>query len=427
MSGIQGQFPPGLGVVDEDLQRVADVAMAGEDRALSLLAAPGGADGALRIKRVIPLHDELRTPMSVSGTPDPLWNNPRVLCSEASYHGGPVGKVRVLPCAFEVVPVSTVPSAQLAPFIARLDTAADTAVFGSSPAGRVDTVYAIVTWEVPTLGQRDRRIKNPTTGAVATASTTVYRQPVVTLAIAVGTEASFTPGAVPADGVESYNVKLAEVWLTAGYVSGGGLYDGGGGFIRQKWERAAIRPSAVALVRSGQGQDYTGGADGGVGVEIGNSSRGCEYSIVRSIFRHTAVTARITLDRGIDWRNRLVRVTLMRTASQFVLAPYGNYPPPGGVASGGPAVATGGKSGGIETGWVFTGAVSDPDLAVGEFYTSGGAPKTFKLYANSSTSLGAPWLGALVLTIAEAPDDGANGGDHYVAIIETLASDFEVR
>ena len=427
MSGIQGQFPPGLGVVDEDLQRIADVAAAGEDRALSLLGAPGGADGATRIKRVIPLHDELRAPMSVGGTPLPQWNNPRVLCSAAAYHGGAAGIVRTLPFAAEIVPVSTVPAAQLAPFIARLDAFADVGPFGTTAGGRVDTIYATVTREVPTLGLRDRRIKNPTTGAVATASTTVYRQPVVTLHIAVGTEASFTPGAVPADGVESYNVKLAEVWLPAGYTSGGNLYDGSGGFIRQKWERGGIRNSAIAHVRSGQGMDYTGGADGGVGVEVGNSSRGCEYHVVRSIFRHTAVTARITLDRGIDWRNRLVRITLLRTAAQSVLSPYGLYPPPGGVASGGPAIAVGGASNVVDTGWVFTGALSDPDLAVGEFFDSGGTPKTFKLYANSSTSVGAPWVGALVLTIDEAPDDGANGGDHYTAIIETFASDFEVR
>lgn len=427
MSGIEGQFPPGLGVTDEDLQRVADVAAAGEDRALSLLAFPGGADGATRIKRVIPLHDELRTPMTVGSNPNPLWNNPRVLCSAAVYHGGAAGIVRTLPCAFEVVPVSTVPAAQLAPFVARLDAFADVGPFGTTAGGRVDTIYATVTWEVPVLGQRDRRVKDPTTGVVATASTTVYRQPVVTIHIAVGTEASFTPGAVPADGSESYNVKLAEVWLPAGYTSGGNLYDGSGGFLRQKWERGAVRPSAVALVRSGQGQDYTGGADGGIGVELGNSTRGCEYQIVRSIFRHTAVTARITLDRGIDWRNRLVRVSILRSAAQSVLSPYGLYPPPGGVASGGPAIAVGGEGDVVNTGWIFTGAVSDPDLAVGEFYSSGGTPKTFKLYANSSTSLGAPWLGALVLTIAEAPDDGANGGDHYVAIIETFASDYEVR
>jgi hypothetical protein len=222
-------------------------------------------------------------------------------------------------------------------------------------------------------------------------------------------------------------VKLAEVWLPSGYTSGGNLYDGGGGFIRQKWERGGIRNSAVAHVRSGQGMAFTGGSDGGIGVEVGNSSRGCEYHVVRSIFRHTGVNAKVTLDRGIDWRNRLVRITLLRSASQAVSAPFGLYPPPGGIASGIPAIAGGGASNVVDTGWVYTGLVSDPDLAAGEFFDSGGTPKTIKLYANSSDSLGAPYLGALVATIGEAPDDGAHGGDHYVAVIETFASDFEIR
>lgn len=421
MSGDEGLWPAGLGVFDVDLARVAAAAARAEDRALQLLAQPGSATGGAVVKRVLPLHDELRPAVDLGGGYlDPATNNPRVLCLDAGYLGGTVGRVRLLPCAFQITLGSTPPAAQEITLLARQAAALDTtANFASSPLGRVDTVYAVVTWATPGDGVRDRRTKNPTTGVVSTVSTNVYRRPTVTLAIAVGTEGMATPGAVPADGADTWNVKLCEVALPVGYVAGAALSDLSGNFITQRWDRVGVRVPEVLSARPGQGMLFLN-ADAGQDTARVNASRGSDRHTVRAVFRHTAAALRVVLDAGIDWRHRLVRAALLRPAAQIVAAPYGIYPPPGRIAQGGSSNAS-------DTGWVFSGYVGDVTVNGTAFWSVVGPP-AMRLFANSVIPAGPadPPVGALVLEIDDAPTDVANGGDHYVAVCEALSKDEEM-
>lgn len=476
MSGKQGQFPEGMGVVDEDMQRVADAASQADDRLLGLLGAPGGADNATIIKRVFPLLDELRTTPDLGGGPDPRFNGGRTIGCEAAYFGGAVGRVRVFPIAIQITAATPVEGPQAGEVLltAVLEEATDTGAFASTTLGRVDTVYATVDWNVPALGTRPRRIKDTTTGTVTTEDTTVYREPRVRIFVAAGTEGSTTPGAVPADGGSSWNVKLMEVALPAPYTTNAILLGGSGSYIRQAWERGGVEGRSVKLVRPGMGMAFTD-ADAGLDATRVNSSRGSEFHIVRAAFRHTGATALVVLDAAMDWRHRMLRATILRTATQVVSAPYGKFMPPGALF-----LATGGQSNRKETGWVHTGSVADlasasttamwrdgkvgtfpawnttdiyPDKALvthtGDVWQNMdddmiianqepgvyagwtvrndlATADTMRLFVNSASGGGDPPVGALCLEIIPAPEDGANGGDHYVVMIEATAAEGEL-
>lgn len=415
MSGDRVQWPAGVGVVEVDLQRSANAGANADDRVVEVFGAPGDGDLSVAVKRVIPLHDDLRP--GIGSGPSHRFANPRLLCTDASYLGGTAGRVRVLPCAFVVAAPSTNPAAQAIELVAQLREAVDTAAIASSAAGRVDTVYATVTRTVPAGdGTRPRRMKDPTTGVVSTADTPVYDTPAVTLHVVTGTEGSATPGALPSDGAGSYNVPLCHVVIDAGYVSGGVLAGGGGDFIVQAWERGGVRGPAVRLARPAGEMSFEANVDAGLGdLTVINSSRFADRQVVRSVFRHTAASARVVLDARIDWRGRDVRVSIRRTVSQTPIAPFGNYPPPQLLAS------QGGASNVADTGWVWTGTVGDVATPSSAFWSQAGPP-TMRLFANSAPGID---LGALVLEIDDAPDDGAHGGDHYIVIAEHLSASVE--
>lgn len=411
MSGRRALIPAGLGAVDADLQRVADAAYTGEDRALALLAAPGGGDGSSIVKRVIPLVAE-----TDQDATHPV--NPRRLLLDASIHGGTAGIARLQACAIHVTGASLRRSAQATAIVARVDDWMESSLFDSSAAGRVDSVYVSVAMSTPVGGQRSRRVKNPTTGAVTTQTVDVYSDATATLLVAPGVEGSATPGTVPADTATTWNVKLADVVLPAGYVSGTILYDGTvGEYIKQRWTRGGVSTQASRAVRVNVPQFKTN-CDAGLYDDISAADRGTGLTIVRGTFRNTAAGAVMVLDKSVDWRRRIVRITLIRPAVHVVPPAEAVYPDPRGVYVQGTSYQ-------LSTGWVFTGSSGNVAAPLDEFYTSGGAPN-LKLYANSSgAGIGATPLGELVATIADAPDDGANGGDHWVFIAEALDSDWE--
>lgn len=404
MSGRRVLIPAGLGVVEFDLQGIADAAYAGDDRAFEMLMIPGGANGSV-VKRVMPLHDERRAGMDLGAGYDELnFNNPRVLCADSAFYTlTAAGTLRVLPCALQVIAASTAPAMQRVTATAKLTAHMDSPQFAASPAGRVDTLYATVAWDTPAGGSRARRVKNTSTGVVATADTAVYADLLVTLHVAAGTEGSSTPGAMPADGTLSWNFKLAEVVLAPGYTLNGLLLN-----IRQSWERATLNEQVVRGVRSGVQGSYTN-ADAGLGATWATSSRFAEAIRVRSTFRNTAAAARVVLDKAHDWRNREARITLLRAASHTPGGGYGEFPPVD-------MVTTGGTSKRMDTGWLHTGAQGNVATNSTAFWTSGGSP-TARLFANNTSGLP---MGALVLEIDDAPDDTANGGDHWTVIAEAL-------
>lgn len=408
MSGRKVLIPAGIGVVDVDLQRIADAAAGADDHALELLMFPGGATGAA-LKRVAPLFNELRTPPTVGGAADPSFTNPRRLCADAGYFGGTVGRLRVLPCLLQVVAASTEPDAQRVTVTGLLAAALDTGTFGSNSSGssRTDLVYATVAWATPTAGRRARRVKDTTTGVVTTGDVNVYAELEVSLTILPNATVSSLPG----DGASSWNFPIAEVTVPNGYTSGGLLAN-----VRQKWDRACLNPQMMRGVRAGVRTAFTNADAGLADADLVNGSRFADHRIVRTSFRHTAANALVTLDQGLDWRYREARVTLIRAATHTPGGIYGEFPPPDAITVGGTSVQ-------FETGWTHTGA-GDRGSNATAFWTSGGSP-TCRLFASSSSNPGDPALGALVLEIDDAPDDGTHGGDHWVAIAECLGSNRE--
>lgn len=414
MSGERSLFPPGLGVTELDLQRAADAAAGADDRALSVLMPPGGATGGATVKRVIPLHDELRP--RVSG--DPIANNPRILGLDAVYLGGSAGRLRILPFAVQITEGSTPPAAQSVELVAVHAAHYDLPALASSTLGRVDTVYAIVTRYTPGDGVRPRRMKDTTTGVVTTSDQSVYDTPRVTFAVSAGTEGSSTPGTVPADGVGTYNVKLFEVALPAPYTTGTILVGISGAYTRQRWERVAV-PSRLAGVARAGAVSFLANADlGPASAELVNSSRLRDFAVVRSVFRHTAANAQVVLDDAVDYRNRDVRVTLTRMASNTPVGSFGNYPPPGNTVVGGRSLV-------FETGWIHTGPAGDRASNATAFWEDSSGTPVVRLFANSATNPGDPEVGALLLEIDDAPTDGGHGGDYWTAFIEYLSSSVE--
>lgn len=424
MSGDESLFAPGVGLVSEDLERLATTAAKGEDRALAIVAAPGAGDGASYIKRIIPLDDEFRVGPTYSGNVLSWLKSPRVLVSEALFFGGPSGGVRVKPAAFEVWAPSVATNAQNATLIARLEGPVELTALGASASGRVDTIYAAVSVWIPSGANRSRRVKNTTTGVTSTNTVSTYRQPRVQIMVAVGTEGSSTPGAVPADspGTTTFYFKLAEVALPSGYTSGAPLNALGVHFIAQKWERGGVHQRSLALARPAVGMAFTN-ADAGLRAELHNAQRDLDYHLVRGVFRHTGANAIVVVDTSIDWTMRMVRVSCIRTASQTPVSPYGNFTPPAGAETAG-RDETSGKF--VDTGWTFSGRGG---VSGGECYNAfsglgGGSGSGGHLYLFANGDSGYP-MGALMVFLNDAPEDGGHGGDHIIVVAEALGRDLE--
>lgn len=409
-------WPAGIGVVDEDLQRAADVASQAGDHVLEELAFPGGADGSSYVKRLRPLLDELRpAPDPLGGSPVYAMKSPRILAVEAAYYDGvTIGRVGVLPCAVDIVGPSAVQAAQAVALSGKVTAMLTAPVHASTTAGRVDTVYLSVRFNSPGGAAVLRRMKNTTTGVVTTETVNVYADVEVSVAVAAGTEASSTPGALPADAGGTYNVAVCTVALPAGYVSGGVLFDMSGSFIRQVWSRAALRRQAVEVVRPGDMAFTTNcdaGPAGNLNTLLGQSQRLRGGDRIRAVFRHTGAGALCVLDNTLWWCMREVRVSVLRSAAHVGVSPFGVYVPPSLAVLGGASMAE-------DSGWVHSGqlnTVTGGGAPVGQFFSTSGPP-VMHFFARGSD-------GALVVTIADAPLDAA--GDFYTVIAECLDQNVE--
>jgi hypothetical protein len=406
VSLTRGLFPAGIGLVTQDIQRIADAAAGADDAALQGLFAPGAANGSTRVKRVVPLLGETRTSSDPRSVRTLLWESA-------------TGRVQLLPCMVQVFGVTTAAVAQALDLSVYVTTALTSAAFASSAAGRVDVLYAVVTRVTPSGGVRNRRMKDTSSGAVSVAPQNVYSVAQVSLAVATGTEGSSTPATVPADGAGSYNVALARVALPAGYTSGDALFSGGGSYVTQVWSRAALRTDMTRYIRPGV-QAYEANADAGATSSGGSrliamnaSDRYASVQRIRAVFRQSAAVARVVLDSSINWTNRIVRVHVLRAASQA--STFGDYPPPG-VMIGAGGVSLGGASRTFDSGWRHAGSLGDPTAPIGDFYATPDTP-TMTFYARASD-------GALVCTITEAPTDSGDG-DYYTVIAEALDFDSE--
>lgn len=416
MTTRRGLWPAGIGVIDEDLARMADAAAFAPDKVMEQLSFPGGANGASLVKRVRPLLDELRAAPDGAGLgfPVPSLKSPRILCCEAAYYDGvTIGRVAVQPCAVDIVAASPVHGAQSFTLSGKVNTMLTSAAFSSSGAGRVDTVYLSVRFE--NGATVDRRMKDITTGVVSTQSVAVYADPVVTVNIAAGVEGSSTPGAVPADGSGQYNVAVCTVALPVGYVSGGVLFDINGSFVKQVWERSVVRALAVEGVRKGS-MAFTSNCDAGpagnIHTTLAQAGRGNTRNTVRAVFRHTAANALCVLDNALWWCLREVRVSVIRSTSATPVAPFGNYVPPSLALDGGASLAE-------DSGWVNSGQVNLIPPAVGsplgQFFSTSGPPVIHFFARNSD--------GALVCTIADPPLHV--NGDFYTVIAECFDQNVE--
>ena len=413
MSGRLVVLSTGLGLMDEDLERLTEALAGADDAALAAIAQPRATAGAA-VKRILPLLDEMR-PVPGGGSPVPALRTPRALVAEAAYYDGTsIGKVRVQPHIFEVWGAASAnPSAQAPSLRGFCFEPLDTPNFASSVSGRVDTVYLTVRFNAGTTASR--RVKDPTSGVVSTQTVTLYQDPEVTIHVSPGAEGSSTPGAVPADGAGSYNVGVAQVSLPVGYTSGGALFDGGGSFIEPTWERARLNEGAVGGARHGV-VTGTSGADTGPADRYTRAlatSRFAGRQMLRACFRHTASTAVVVLDDSIDWRLREVNLTCLRSVSHTPAGSYGNWVPPTKALTGGGAMSE-------SSGWVHSGYVNDTGTGVGAFFETSGAggDPVLKFFARNSD-------GALVATIAAAPLDGAHGGDFYTVLVDYLDANEE--
>lgn len=403
-------WPAGIGIVDEDLQRGADVASQADDAVMQNLMVPGGADGTTVIKRLRPLMDELRTPVDTSSGLGPyIVRSPRILACEAvMVDFATIGKVAVLPCAVDVFLASAAQARQFLALSGALTDPAVTPFFSSSVSGRVDTVYLTLRLNAPAEALVDRRMKDVTSGAVDTQNIAVYNDVEVTVHVAPGSEGSSTPGAVPADGTLSFNVAVATVSLPVGYTSGGTLLDGDGSFIAQVWNRSGIAPQAVNVVRRGTptfSANCDAGPAGNRATILNASTRGTGHNIVRLVFRHTGANMVCVLDSKLYWGLRDVRVSIRRSVSVSVVAPFGNYVPPSMSVDGGASMSE--DSGWVDSGLINTVSVGSP---VGAFFTTSGPP-VMNFFARNAD-------GALVVTCADAPLHA--NGDFYTVIAECL-------
>lgn len=402
----------GVGVTTDDLNAMTTTLMGAPDRATEQHVFPGNADGVNVVKRLRPLLDERRPAPDGDGLGTPVYalKTPRVLGVEAAYYDNvSIGKVAVLPHVADIFAASGPHDGQALTLSATLREALMTAAFASSVSGRVDTVYVSV--KFTSAATVNRRVKSTTTGEVTTQALSLYADPEVSVNIAPGTEGSSTPGAVPADGGGQYNIAVVNVALPVGYTTGGVLFDGGGSFVTQVWERGNVHTQAVEGVRNGVSV-YTSGCDAGPAgnphTALNQSPRGTGHTRMRKVFRHTAATAVVVLDNALDWRGREVRLSVLRSASHVAVSPFGNYVPPSLVTAGGASMTE-------DSGWVFSGYINDVGAGTGAFFITTGPP-VIKFFARNAD-------GALVATIADAPLHV--DGDFYTVVIEAFDNALE--
>jgi len=300
MSGVTGLFTGGQGAVADDVQRVATVAAAGDDRLYSVLATPGAAS-----KGVVPLEEESTTV------------NPRLLVYPAT--GGDQGRLNVRRC--HLVAAVQDGLGQSVDLGVTTATTMLSALVGANASGnpRIDRLYVTINRAVPGAAVQQRRFKSTSASAVTTNATNIYNEPTATLAILAGTPAGSPVAPVlPTDSGTAWVIQLAQIYVANGYASGGPIgADAGAGvttYVAQEWPNGQIpRPRSEGLKAA---SIFTAALNESVALSTLGLSRftarnGADVQLFAG-FRHRSTTTSFTLDNSINWRRRLIWGVLAR-------------------------------------------------------------------------------------------------------------------
>jgi hypothetical protein len=367
MSGERTLWLEGVAVVDLDLQRLADGAARADDLAAELVAE--GSIGVTSVlRRVLPLE----------GTEDYATSAAQLLIQ--SVGGGILSIAPALYQAFLRDTLATVPRLVMG---ARSRQVVQTDPLSANPGGapRTDLLYATVT-QVNAAPQ-SRRFKAPS-GAVSTQAIVLSSTPTVVFSVSEGS-------GYPAEGAGSYVFPLAEIVVPAGYTEFTTIDPS---WIRQVWRRTFAPPflhRAITGSAFGSGNVAQLTRVAGIEPDWGRFGGARKFCVP---FRHVGDAATVFPlgDRvgAIDWRQRLVRFSLVRAVAQST-----QYVPPHSVTAPGASVTE-------DSGYRYTGTAS------GTVWTSA---RGFELsMLGNALRISKPG--------GAAPDDGANG-DCWLLVIET--------
>lgn len=288
MSGTQGVFAEGYPGYYSDIQRVADQAAAAADEVWGGLTPPaylwtdsfGNSGGEATDRTVTPLYGEFGT-------------NGNALHQLVVIPSGTPGKLTVRPVRFTIGPDSLEYGSSA--LVATMSDSMDSALLTANGAGstRVDLLYATVQRSVSVTGSRPIRNNS----GIITQSVTLATAPSVTLTILPGTPGAGVAPALPADGVDSYNVPLAEVGADPGYASGDAIITGK---IRQAWSRGGVMQEHIRPIIGGDGINSRTLVSSRLGPKL--------TAFCPAVHNATPQTITLITSQMYDMRQRWVRV-----------------------------------------------------------------------------------------------------------------------
>lgn len=377
MSGERNLVTAGVAIIDADGQRDANHAAAADDLAIERIEDANWQSG-LGLGGASPSDFKFVTPCPRRlGT---LAFLPERLVEALT--GGDAGKVRVNPATLRAMSfglMSVDPSlsnqGQTAIAVRMLD-AIKSAQFPSNTFGGAVTylVYLTVSRQVNATGAR--RVKNLTTKQVTTQTVNLTDAPAVTCTV--------LPNAgladLPADGANAWNFAIALVSIPNPYTAGTAITQS---WITPVWRRGGVAAGAVRRM---------------VTTTPNPAAVAFSYETAYlSAFRYMRLATKQTrcflialsgadgfgiLDQAIDWRRRLVRVSVCRPANHGGGTPY---PAVDSVVSPGSSLSA-------DSGLQFTGdgvAFWSCDSGKLLFYTgngAGGTPVNGALYLQTATA-----------------------------------------
>lgn len=323
-------WPVGQVITDEDLNRASELA---DDIATrvweALVAERSTTSDATRV--VLPLDE---------ATGEVLVGEPSRLVVGLP---GPAGYVRVKRFRV-VVGAKLADAADVTPIAltARTPTHANVGPFASNASGldRADLVVARV--RAIDDESRPRLRIDPATKQKATDPAYQLRRAVIELQVVQGTPGVGTP-APPADDhvAGEYFVPLARVDLPDGYTTGTVIPDN----VPQLWPRGGVHRRLVAPgeVMVGFGAGATPAPQPSWSDESG--ARWCEFVHVSAGALELGAPSDV---RGIDWRNRLVRLSLVRAVDHTGVGGVDRWPSIASATRAGASVS-------VDSGWRLTG------------------------------------------------------------------------
>jgi hypothetical protein len=380
----------GEAVTVPELQRMGDSGAYADDRVLRGMFDARGLTGT--VKRVVPLTHDIFNMLTATSRGQVA----RLVMFDVN---SAFGRVTVKPAIYVANTVADVKTAPSAALIAHQLSPLDSPQIAANASGvvRYDTVYAAVQFVVSTTALR----KVKTEAGVSTQSLPLAKKPQVTIMISQG--AGGVPGALPADAGGVYYFALAVVAVAIGYTLGTALVDPTNATVTQTWDRAGIKPEMIQGYRettwNGLGTNLTA-------ESIPGQMKG-HYRTIRAIkFASAAISGAVFAD-GIDFRGRLLKITMIQAANSGVVGAA--YPDPTKILKGGAQ-----KVWTSDWLWYGDGATGGPptlaQVIANTFSDDAGAPSgmTISWSGGASGALLATWAGAFT----------ANGGFHALVIVE---------